>query len=74
MTFADKLKELRERATPGPSPERLLLEITEADSDLFDLLANNAAEIEALVRAAEAVAKRYDDVYGLRDALEALDK
>jgi len=91
MTFADKLKSLRERATqykdvevswyyykqkdgssisyPQFETDKGGIAQEEEDYDLYCFLANHAAEIEALVRAAAA-----NDQPGIRTALEALDK
>jgi len=75
ITFADKLAELRERATPGPltihgtchlhsamvkGPHNVVTDDMLAwDADLYTHLANHAAEIEALVRAAQYFATEY---------------
>jgi hypothetical protein len=78
MTFADKLKELRDRATETPwractwdvmerphvhkdMPDegrcsgKFDLPLNAADAELIAFLANHAAEIEALVRAAHGL-------------------
>jgi len=64
MTFADKLKELRERATQGEwfrrddmvisMHENIADGITDYNAELIAFLANHAAEIQALVRAAHS--------------------
>jgi UDP-2,3-diacylglucosamine pyrophosphatase LpxH len=95
--FADKLRELRERATKGPwsesesNQEGLVAVASDGfdvwvvsgrkkDRELIAFLANHAAEIEALVRAADEVCNPsgYRDYLvshnELRQALSALDK
>lgn len=76
MTAA-KLKELEAKATDGPWCGRLLIEITEADSDLCDYLRNHAQDFIKLIEAAENVvaAETDPDGYvakiGLREVLAA---
>jgi hypothetical protein len=67
MTFAYKLKALREKATK---------EKGFAVTDLERYLVNHAEELEALVRAAErhCVKRMLDDDHELRQALAALNK
>ena len=80
--FADRLRELREKATPG---EWSLEECDAADPDgqLIAYLVNHSAEIEALVRAAHDVYHRWQNptfrdlapvIYKMQDVLAALEK
>jgi len=113
MTFADKLAELLERATPGPwavgtrsgrNPALIYSHTSESEyldpaicdvygiplhttidkaagsngisnAEFITFLANHAAEIEALVRAAKEVDRIGIGAHlQLHEALEALDK
>lgn len=64
MTFPDRLKALRERATQGNSP-------LTSNVILMCFLANHAEAIERVVRAAENVKWASDEI---KDALAELEK